>query len=70
MSELKALNNAHLDERKFNIIYKSSLPIKLRHGVFPGAGGKLMQLIAYESLVSDELMRVKFPPLRDKEADV
>lgn len=62
-----ALNNAHpgLDERTYIIIYKSSLPIKVHHGVFPGTGGA-----AYESLVSDKMIKIKFPPLKDKEAKV
>jgi len=70
--ELTALNNAHpgLDKRTYITIYKSSLPIKVRHGVFPGTGKKLTQLKAYESLVSDKMIKIKFPPLKDKEAKV
>lgn len=72
MFELTALNNAHpgLGKRTYIIIYKSSLAIKVRQGVFPGTRGKLTQLTAYESLVSDKMIKIKFPPLKDKEANV
>lgn len=72
MFELTAPNNAHpgLDKRTYIIIYKSSLPIKLPQGVFPGTRVKLTQLTAYESLVSDKVIKIKFPPLKDKEAKV